>query len=209
MNLVTDLQWRYATKKFDASKTVAATDIETLQKAVNLTATSYGLQPFRVLLVTDPALKAKLRPAAYNQSQITDASHLFIFCYKTDISDAYVDDYMQRIAHTRGIAVENLKGFGDTIKGSVASRPAADVAAWNKHQAYIALGTLMAAAAEMKIDTCPMEGFDPAQFDEILELDKLGLKSAVIAAVGYRSAEDGLAQAAKVRLALADLFITR
>lgn len=205
-SIISALNWRYATKKFDATKTAETAHIQTIKEAVNLAATSYGLQPFRVILVTDKDTKAKLREAAYGQPQLTDASHIFVFAAMQDISDAYVDEYMQRVADTRGIDVANLAGFGSTIKGSVKGKSTDDVRTWNQRQAYIALGTLLQTAAELHIDACPMEGFVPAQFDEILGLTSKGLGSVVIAAVGYRSEEDGLAQAAKVRLPLNELF---
>lgn len=200
------LNWRYATKQFDADKTVDAASIQTLKEAVNLTATSYGLQPFRVILVTDKEIKAKLREASYGQTQLTDASHIFVFAAKNDISDEYVDDFMQRIADTRGIDVANLEGYGKTIKGSVYNRSTDDVRAWNQRQAYIALGTLLQTAAELHVDACPMEGFVPSQVDEILGLKEKGLGAVVIAPVGHRSSEDKMANAAKVRLTLDQLF---
>ena len=200
------LNWRYATKKFDTEKSVDPASIQTLKEAVNLTATSYGLQPFRVILVTDKDTKAKLRKAAYDQPQLTDASHVFVFAAKNDISDEYVDDYMQRIADTRGIDIANLNEFGNTIKGGIYRQSTDDVRAWNQRQAYIALGTLLQTAAELHVDACPMEGFVPGQVDEILGLKEKGLGSVVIAPVGYRSADDIMAKAAKVRLPLNEMF---
>ena len=207
-HLLEKLNWRYATKKFDPNKKVSDADLEVIQEAVRLAATSYGLQPFRVLLVTDPELREKLKPAAYGQTQITDASHLVVFCTKTDMSPAYVDDYMARIAATRNLPVSALEGFSSTIKGQVGNMDADTITAWNKRQAYIALGHLLVAAAELHIDSCPMEGFDAAQFDEILGLRTQGLTATVLAPIGYRSEEDATAKAAKVRLPLEKLFTT-
>lgn len=207
MNLIDSLQWRYATKQFDASKKISAADLQTLQDAVSLAPTSYGLQPFRVLLITDPELREKLKAAAYGQPQITDASHLFVFAHKLDITEAYIDDFMQRTAQARGIETESLAGYSQVIKGSVAGKSPEAIAAWNQRQAYIALGHLLVAAATHHIDACPMEGFDPASVDKILGLAEQGLATAVIAAVGYRSAEDKMQFAAKVRLPQSELFV--
>ncbi|MBC6993821.1 NAD(P)H-dependent oxidoreductase [Neolewinella lacunae] len=207
-SLLTDLNWRYATKKFDTSKKVSAEDLETIMSAVNLAATSYGLQPFRVMHVQDPAVREKLKAAAYGQPQITDADHLFVFCHLLEVSDEYVDDYIARIAAERNTDVANLKGFGDTIKGSLGNKTSQEVADWTRRQAYIALGHLLVTAATLRVDSCPMEGFDAAAFGEILGLKDQGLGAAVVATVGYRSEEDQLQHAAKVRLPLTELFHT-
>jgi nitroreductase/dihydropteridine reductase len=207
-SLLNDLQWRYATKKFDATRKVDQEDIDFLKEATNLTATSYGLQPFRVLVVENPEIREKLKAASYGQTQVTDASHLFIFCYKLDMSDDYVDDFMARIADTRGIDVSAMEAYGKTIKGSVATKDADTVAVWNRCQTYIAVGNLLTAAANIRVDACPMEGFNPAQYDEILGLKEQGLAAAVAVPVGYRSEEDGFQHLAKVRLPVNELFKT-
>lgn len=206
-SIIDALQWRYATKRFDENKQVSDADIQTLQEAVNLAATSYGLQPFRVVLVTDPAVKEQLRAASYNQPQLTESSHVFVFANMLEVSPEYVDGFINLLADTRGIPVDAVQGYADYIKGSLATKDAAFVKDWTRRQAYIALGTLLAAAAELHIDTCPMEGFDPAQFDEILGLTEKGLSACVMATVGYRSAEDQTQHAAKVRLPLNELFV--
>lgn len=199
-NIIDGLNWRYATKKFDATKTVSDADVATLQQAINLTATSFGLQPFRVVVVTDPAVKAKLGAAAYNQPQLTTGSHIFVFAAKTDLSPEYVDDFIRLLAETRGIPVDSVQGYGDYIKGSLKGKTQEFFQAWNTRQAYIALGSLLATAGELKVDACPMEGFDIAQFDEILGLTEQGLSACVIAPVGYRDPEDQTQHYAKVRL---------
>lgn len=208
-HLIEKLNWRYATKQFDPSKKVSETDLTTLKELANLAATSYGLQPFRVIIVENEELREQLKPAAYGQPQITDASHLVVFAAKTGMPPEYIDDYMNRIANTRGIDVANLKGFGDTIKGQAGNMPAEAIVNWNKRQAYIALGHWLVGAAELHIDACPMEGFDAAKFDEILGLAEHGLTATVLAPIGYRSEADGMAKAAKVRLPIDELFITK
>ncbi|MEM9525982.1 MAG: NAD(P)H-dependent oxidoreductase [Bacteroidota bacterium] len=201
------LKWRYATKKFDSSRRVSEEDITTLKQAVNLTATSYGLQPFRVVLVSDEATKEKLREAAFGQPQLTTASHVFVFASKLEVSPEYVDAFIHRLAEGRGLALEAIQGYGDYIKGSLTTKDADFIKDWTRRQAYIALGSLLATAGELRVDSCPMEGFDPAKVDEILGLTEQGLTASVIAPVGYRSAEDQTQHAAKVRLPLAELFL--
>ncbi|PHI21308.1 NAD(P)H-dependent oxidoreductase [Lewinellaceae bacterium SD302] len=208
-HLLEKLNWRYATKQFDPNKQVGDQDLEIMQRSVRLAATSYGLQPFRVVMVNDPEVREQLKSAAYGQSQITDASHLAVFCAKTDMSPEYVDDYMARLATARNLPISAVEGFGNTIKGQVDSMDAATITAWNKRQTYIALGHWLIAAAELHIDCCPMEGFDAEKFDEILGLKEQGLTATVVAPIGYRSEEDAMAKAAKVRLPLEKLFINK
>lgn len=205
--IISALEWRYATKQFDPARTASDADIETLKKAVNLAATSYGLQPFRVVVVTDQATKEKLRAAAYNQEQLSTASHIFVFAAKQDMSPEYIDAFIDMLAKQRGVPFESVKGYADYIKGSVAGQNADYVKDWNRRQAYIALGTLLATAGELKIDTCPMEGFDAAQFDDILGLKAQGLSTSVIVPVGYRLKEDKTQHYAKVRFPLEEMFI--
>ena len=205
--IISALEWRYATKQFDPERTAADADIETLKNAVNLTATSFGLQPFRVMIVTDPAVKAKLREAAFDQPQLTTAGHVFVFAAKREMSPEYIENYIKMLADQRGIPFDSVKGYADYIKGSVAGKDSGFIEDWNKRQAYIALGTLLAAAGELKIDACPMEGFDNAKFDEILGLGEQGLTANVIAPVGYRSPEDTTQHYAKVRFPLEEMFL--
>jgi nitroreductase/dihydropteridine reductase len=205
--IISALEWRYATKQFDPERTASNTDIETIKKAINLTATSFGLQPFRVMVITDQATKEKLRAAAYNQAQLSTASHIFVLAAKQDMSPEYIDAFMNMLAEQRGIPFESVKGYADYIKGSVAGQDADSIRDWNRRQAYIALGTLLATAGELKIDTSPMEGFDAAQFDEILGLKAKGLSAAVIVPLGYRLKEDQTQHYAKVRFPLEEMFV--
>ena len=206
-SIIENLQWRYATKKFAAGKTISDADANQLKQAINLAATSFGLQPFRVQVVTDQALKEKLLPAAYNQQQVVDCSHVFVFAAKTSIDAQYIDDFIKLTAETRDIPVSAVEGYGEYIKGNVLSKDDDFILNWNKRQAYIALGTLLAAAAELRIDVCPMEGFNPGQFDEILGLKEKGLTACVMATVGYRAEDDHAASYAKVRHPLAEMFL--
>ena len=206
MEILQALQWRYATKKFAADQRVSTEDLQQLMEAVNLTASSFGLQHYRVMVVQDQAMKDRLLPASYNQAQITDCSHLFVFAAKTDLSGDYVDDYMQRMADIRGLPLDQVSGFGTYIKGTLTGKSEDFIVNWNKRQAYMGLSTLLAAAAELRIDTCPMEGFDPAKYDEILGLTERGLTATVIAPIGYRSEEDATREHKKVRLPLKEMF---
>jgi nitroreductase len=205
--IIDGLKWRYATKRFDAAKKVSDADILTLQQAVSLTATSYGLQAYRVALITDPNVKEQLQVASFNQPQLTESSHVFVFANMLDVSNDYVDGFIKLLAETRGIPVDAVQGYADYIKGSLKGKEPAFIQDWTRRQAYIALGTLMATAGELKIDTCPMEGFDPEQVNTILGLPEQGLSACVIATVGYRSEEDKTQHAAKVRLPLEELFL--
>jgi nitroreductase len=207
MQLIESLKWRYATKRFDPNRKVSDADLAKLKQAVALTASSYGLQPYRIALVRDPAIRQQLREASYDQPQITEASHLFVLAAKSDMTDAYVDDYVERIARTREQDPAEVKGYGDYMKGSIRNQSADFITNWNKRQVYIALGTLLAAAAELRIDSCPMEGFQPDAYDRILKLGERGLTATVVLPVGYRSEEDATAGHKKVRLSEDDLFI--
>ena len=203
--MINSLKWRYATKKFDG-KNLPAADLYELKEAVQLTASSYGLQPYVVLDVQNPEVREKLKAASWGQSQITDASNLFVFCAANDMTASDIDDFIELTAKTRGLTVEALKGYADFMKGAIGGRSQADKHNWNARQAYIALGNLMTVAASKAIDVCPMEGFDPAQYNEILGLE--GYSAVVVAAVGYRSPEDEVQHYAKVRNPVDELFRT-
>ncbi|MEN2413702.1 NAD(P)H-dependent oxidoreductase [Flavobacterium mesophilum] len=206
--LLDSLQWRYATKKFDATKKISDADLNTLKEAVRLAASSYGLQPYKVIIVENPEIREKLKAAAYGQTQVTDASHLFIFANDLNAGPESVAAYIKNISETRGVPAEALGGFADMMNGVISSLSQDAKNTWTSKQTYIALGTLLAAAAELKIDATPMEGFNPAQFNEILGFDKLGLNAAVIATIGYRHDEDDAQHYKKVRKSQEELFIT-
>lgn len=200
------LKWRYATKKFDSTKKLADEDLEKLLEAIRLSASSYGLQPYEVFVVKDEEIRKKLQPAAFEQPQIMDASYLLVFTAITKIDEAYLDAYIENIVETRGMKKEDLSEMKDMIMDAVISQSAENKTEWAKRQAYIALGNLLSAAAHYQIDVCPMEGFDPSQFDEILGLEEKNRTSAVIATVGFRHKDDGLQHADKVRKSKEKLF---
>lgn len=200
--------WRYATKKFDAAKKISESDLDFLKEAVRLSASAFGLQLYKVIIVENPEIKAQLLPAAYGQSQIIDASHLFIFANQTNVGDAEIDAYLKNTSEIRELPIDALTGYGDYMKGYVKPIPEDAKGVWTAKQTYIALGNLLSAAAELNIDATPMEGFNAAEFNAILGLDKLNLNAAVIAPAGYRHEEDATQHHKKVRKSKDDLFIT-
>jgi len=206
--LIQQLNWRYATKQFDPSRKISTSDWATLEEALRLSPSSGGLQPWKFIVVTDPAVRARLTPAAFGQAQIKDASHLAVFAAKTNFSEADVDAHVSQVAQAQGAPVEKLAALRNMLVGGIVQRyDAAARYAWAQNQAYIALGNLLTSAALLGIDACPMEGFDRAQFDEILGLKAKGLASAVIATLGYRLPTDKYATAPKVRFPKEQLFI--
>jgi len=206
-NFINDAKWRYATKKFDATKKVSAEDFETLKEAIQLSASSYGLQPYKVFIIENPELRAKIQPAAWGQTQIVDASHLLVFANITNFGEAEIDASIKNMAETRGITVESVQGYADFMKSKITTLPVEVRNTWTAKQTYLALGNLLNAAAELKIDVTPMEGFEPAAVNEILGFDKLGLNASLIATVGYRHEEDATQHYAKVRKSKEELFI--
>lgn len=206
-NIIESLNWRYATKKFDADKKLTDAELSTLTEALRLSASSFGLQPWKFIVVTNPEIRAKLRAAAWDQPQITDASHLIVLTVRKNTDAAAVDAYIESVAKTRNASAESLKGYGDMIKGSFAGKSPETLKEWSSRQVYIALGTLLTAAAHEGIDACPMEGFDAKKFDEILGLDNMGLESRVLAAVGYRAADDAASQIPKARFSKEEVLV--
>lgn len=203
------LHWRYATKKFDTAKKLTQAQLDDVLEAARLSASSYGLQPYKLLVITDPALRAQLRAAAWDQAQVTDASHLIIFAAHTTVDDAYVDAFVANIAKTRGLPAESLAPYREMMVGSMHRMTPDQQKTWSQKQAYIGVGTLLAACAHATIDACPMEGFDPAKVDEILGLPALGLTSTVFCPVGFRAADDATAAYAKVRKPKEEFIIKR
>ncbi|MFD2585449.1 NAD(P)H-dependent oxidoreductase [Croceitalea marina] len=205
-NTLENRTWRYATKKFDATKKVSSEDFETLLEATRLSASSYGLQPYQILIIENKDIREKLKPVSWGQSQITDASHLIVFASLTNFGSELVDSYVSNVSTTRNIPEESLKEYSDFMKSNLLDLPKEVKENWTAKQAYIALGNLMQAAAELKIDTCPMEGFEADKYDEILGLAEKGLTATVVLPIGYRSEEDQTQHYAKVRKSKKELF---
>ncbi|MFY7987549.1 MAG: NAD(P)H-dependent oxidoreductase [Flavobacterium sp.] len=206
-NFITNANWRYATKKFDATKKVSKEDLETLKEAIRLSASSFGLQPYRILIIENPKLRAKLQPAAWGQSQIVDASQLIVFANITNFGETEIDASIANTTKTRGLPADALKGYGDFMKSKIVTLPEDVRNSWASKQTYLALGNLMNAASELRIDVTPMEGFEPTQVNEILGLGKLGLNATLLATIGYRHEEDATQHYTKVRKSNEELFI--
>lgn len=203
-----NLNWRYATKKFDATRKIADKDLATIKEAVRLSASSYGLQPYKILIIESPELRAELQPAAWGQTQIVDASHLIIFANQTNFGDAEIEAFGKNMVETREIPAESIQGYVDFMKSKISTLPLETRNNWTAKQTYIALGNLLNVAAELKIDATPMEGFEADKINQILGLDKLGLNAAVIATLGYRHEEDATQHYKKVRKSNEELYIT-
>ncbi|MGD1847563.1 MAG: NAD(P)H-dependent oxidoreductase [Salibacteraceae bacterium] len=208
MQLIEALNWRYATKKFDPTKKVSHEDLEKIKEAMRLSASSYGLQPYKIFLVENQDVKEQLKPASWGQSQLTDASHAVIFAVEKKVTPELIDRFVALKSETQNIPSENLKGYGDFMKSKLVDLPEDKATGWTARQSYVALGNLLAACGELHIDACPMEGFEADKIDAILGLEARGLTTAVIATIGYRSEEDATANAPKVRYAKEDLFET-
>jgi len=206
-NFIKAANWRYATKKFDTTKKVSDEDFNILKEAIRLSSSSFGLQPYKVLVVEDPELRAQLQPAAWGQTQLVEASHVIVFANILNFGDAEIDAYMHDVAQTRSLPAEAVSGYGDFMKSKISTLPEDVKNVWTAKQTYLALGNLLNAAAELKIDVTPMEGFEPAKVNEVLGLDKLGLNATLIATIGYRHEEDATQYLAKVRKSAENLFI--
>lgn len=207
MNLIKNLEWRYATKKFDSSKKVSSENLEFIKKAIQLSPSSYGLQLYKVLIIENKALREKLKPASYGQSQITEASHLVVFCNYSVVTEKHIDEYFFLKSQIEKIDILDYKDYSEFIKADVNNKSQIEKDKWISNQIYLALGNLLNACAELKIDACPMEGFDAKEYNKILNLNEQGLNSAVIATIGYRSANDSSQKNKKIRKIINNLFI--
>ena len=206
MSLIGDLKWRYATKKYDASKIVSVENIAYIKEAIQLSASSYGLQAYKVLIIEDKAIREKLKPVSWGQTAITDASHLLVFCNYTEIKDETIDNFIQLKADISEKNSADFKGYADFMKLKLNEKSADEIKSWTSKQTYIALSNALNACAEFKIDSTPIEGFEPEAYNEILGLAEKGLNASVVLAIGYRSEEDVNQFAKKVRKPLDQLF---
>ena len=198
--LTDQLNWRYATKQFDVTRKISPEDWATLEEALVLSPSSYGLQPWTFLVIDDPAVRAQLLLASYGQPQVVDASHLVVFATKANLNERDVDAHIQRTAEVRGTSAESLSGLRSTLMRSIVqSLSDADRRAWGVNQTFIALGNLVTSAALLGIDAAPMGGFEKSRYDDILGLKERGLTASVIAALGYRATGDKYATTPKVR----------
>ena len=207
MQLIEALNWRYATKRMNGVK-VPDEKVNTILNATRLSASSMGLQPYSIIVVENEDLRKQLKPAVNNQPQITEGSHVLVFAAWENVTEQHVNDYIQNIAKVRSVSLESLDGFKNALMGIVIGKSTQEKYEWAARQAYIALGTALAAAALEKIDATPMEGFNPEEVDRILHLREKGLRSVTLLVLGYRDSEkDYLANAKKVRRSKNDLFL--
>ncbi len=200
------LKWRYATKQFDPAKKIADDVWEVLEQSMVLAPSSFGLQPWKFVVVENPVMRQRLLEYSWKQAQVVDASHLVVFAVKRNVGAADVDRFIERTAKVQGIPAANLAGFAGMIKGFLQNFPTPqDVDNWSIRQVYIALGQFMTTAAMLGVDTCPLEGFIPPKYDEILELTEQGYGSVVVCPVGYRVDSDKYADKPKVRYEAAEV----
>lgn len=198
--LLQQLRWRYATKKFDPTLVIPPHDWDTLEESLILTPSSFGLQPWKFIVITDRAVKQKLVPVSWGQAQLIDCSHVVVFAIKKHLGVREIDEFLHRVCHVRKTSMEQLQGYRDLIMEHLVEGPhSMNINMWALHQAYIALGNLMTSAAMLGIDTCPIEGFEAPKYDKILGLAKRGLSAAVVCAAGYRAEDDKYARLPKVR----------
>ncbi len=194
------LNWRYATKKFDPSKKIPEAVWKVLEQSLVLAPSSFGLQPWKFIVVRNPQIREQLLEHSWGQKQVVEASHLVVFAIKKDLNESDVDRYVQRMSEVQQVPVENLQKFANVVKGFMKQPPyPLDINDWSTRQTYIALGQYMTCAAMLGIDTCPMEGFVPDKYDEVLGLPAQGYKAVVVCPTGYRAADDKYATNPKVR----------
>ena len=206
--IIEDLNWRYATKKFDPTLRISDEDMATIKESLRLTATSFGLQAMKFIIVEDPKVREELKAASWGQTQVTDASHLIVLCSYIAVENEHVDAYMQDVAATRQAPIESTEQFGNYIKGAISNFTPEQKQVWASKQSYIALGQALHTCATLRIDSTPMEGFDPASYDKILGLSKQNLHANLALALGYRHAEDANQNFTKVRKSPEVLFET-
>ncbi len=196
----TALQWRYATKTFDSDRKIDPSTWQVLEESLVLSPSSFGLQPWKFLVITDQQTRESLVPASWGQTQVVEASHVVVFTVKNPVTPEDVQAHLVRTAEVRDVPVETLEGFGKVVKGFLKAPPyPLDIKEWATRQVYLALGTFMTSAALLGIDTCPMEGIAPATYDKILGLEGSGYETVVVCPAGYRSEDDKYASRPKVR----------
>lgn len=199
MNSIENLQWRYAVKKFDEHKFLSEEQITTLKEAFNLTATCYGLQPVKMVVLKNKELQQQLVAHSWNQQQIVQASHVLVLCIPNEITSKDVESYFKLVKDIRNTPDEILNPFKEFLVNDIANKPKEVLNSWMKNQAYIALGNLLTVCANEKIDSCPMEGFNPVKYNEILGLNKQGLNAVLVLPVGFRAEDDYMKDLKKVR----------
>ena len=198
-DIIERLEWRYAVKKFDPSRKLNAEQVDRLKQAFNLTATSYGLQPIRLLVLEDEALQKRLVSHSYNQKQVAQASHLLVFCVEINVDGDYVKSYFERVKEIRGTSDQIINPFREYLVKEFSNKNRQEIQEWATRQAYLAMGNLLTICALEKIDACPMEGFEPDPYNELLGLKEKGLSAVLVMPIGYRAEDDMFAEFKKVR----------
>ena len=207
MNTIQSLEWRYAVKKFDTEKQLSKKQIQTLKEAFNLTATSYGLQPLKMVVVQNKTIQKELVVHSWNQPQVIEASHLLVICVPKEYTTAEVTKYFELVTKIRNTPEAIIKPFQDFLTKEISSKTQEELFAWNKNQAYLALGNLLTVCALEKIDACPMEGFIPEKYNEILDLNQQNLTAILVLPVGFRTDHCYLKDLAKDRKNLTDTIL--
>ncbi len=205
-NILQDLRWRYATKKFDPDKGLDQKQIDLLSECFNLTATSYGLQPCKMMVVQDLDIQESMVAASYGQRQVADSSAVLVICIQ-EVDAAYIQKYFKLVKHVRNTPDEVLKPFEEFLVDSFSKKTVQEIEIWARNQAYLILGNLLAVCAAQRIDSCPMEGFEPEKIDALLRLSEKGLKSVLLLPVGYRAQDDFMADQKKVRKPISESVI--
>ena len=199
MDIIKALEWRYATKKFDSEAIIPEKTIDLLKNAFNLTASSYGLQPVKLLMVSNKSTLSDLVPLSMNQNQVGQASHLCVFCVETNIDETYIRAFFDRIKSTNHTPDEVLNPFRSSVISSFKQKSDDDIFKWGAKQAYLAMGNMLTVCATQEVDACPMEGFDPVEYDRFFKLNEQGLRSVLIMPIGYRASDDMFGAMKKVR----------
>lgn len=193
------LNWRYAVKKFNPAAKISDSDWKTLTQSLVMAPSSYGLQPFKFVVIENPKVREKLKAVSWNQTQVTEASHFVVFLYKDAVDEHFIQNYVNRVAQIRGTSLESLEGYKAQMIQKIAQAPEEKTRVWAQRQVYIAMGFLLETAALLKIDATPMEGLDPSAYDNILGLEGSGWKTVASVALGYRHSDDAYQTLKKVR----------
>ncbi len=206
-DILDDLNWRYAVKKFDKQRLIPENKIERIKQAFNLTATSYGLQPICMAIVHNKTTQKALVPHSFEQLQVAQASHVLVICIENKVDSEYIGGYFEAVKKIRGTSDEILSPFKESLLTSFSNKNIEEIKHWCKNQAYLAMGNLLTICASEKIDACPMEGFDPEAYDKILGLKEKNLSSVLVMPIGYRAKDDIFSNFKKVRRDLDDSII--
>ena len=198
-DILEHMKWRYAVKKFDSKRMLSEEKVDRLKEAFNLTATSYGLQPITLLVIQNQELQSRLVAHSFDQPQVAQASHILVICIKDVIDDSYISKYFDTVKKIRNVSDEILEPFKNDLVADFSKKNLEEIKQWSKNQAYLAMGNLLTVCAIEKIDSCPMEGFEPAAYDRILDLKEKGLTSVLVMPIGYRAEDDMFAGFKKVR----------